>query len=232
MRIPFFKSDSPEKGHFIVFKEHKLIYARVPKVANSSIKTALTSLVKINPVGNLKPTNDRFWNECTYGATAMCDSRGALKLRPGFFSFTFVRDPLDRLISCYTNKFIANEHLSGYVLSLGYRKDMSFSEFVIHTCNIPDKNRDVHVRSQSAMMLFADGTSPEFIGKYENLDHDWKRLIEILEKRGLLNIGPLPNINSRKIHRKEINYSVDTAVLDRIKQTYRRDYELFYPHLL
>lgn len=95
--------------HFVVIHRHKVIYGRVPKVANTAIKEILAQNVPRVATRGLRPTNDAYWNHCTRGETALVSpQRAAHLVRQGYFCFSFVRDPVERAISCYSNKFVRN----------------------------------------------------------------------------------------------------------------------------
>jgi len=136
---------------FIHIKRYSLVYARVPKVANSSIKTCLARLVNVTPVEDLKPTNDRFWRECTNGEAELLGGRAYAARFDEFFSFSFIREPRDRLLSCYVNKIVANGATGGFE-PRGYRADMSFDDFVAHTCSLEVREMDVHTQPQSFLI--------------------------------------------------------------------------------
>ena len=77
-----------------------------PKVANSSIKATLCKLLNQQPNGGIKTTADRFWRENTHGETQLVTPQQARRLRSSHFSFSFVRNPFDRLVAAYNNKIL------------------------------------------------------------------------------------------------------------------------------
>ena len=95
--------------HFIHIKELNLLYGRVPKVANTSIKAVLCRLLTKEPDNDIKTTSDRFWRDSTHQQTELLSPGQARKLRSTHFSFSFVRNPFDRLVAAYNNKVIEIE---------------------------------------------------------------------------------------------------------------------------
>ena len=87
---------STSERHFILFRDIPLMYARVPKVANSSIKASLCRLLNEEPEGDMKTTADKFWKDHTHGETSLITPQQARRLRRTHFSFSFVRNPFDR----------------------------------------------------------------------------------------------------------------------------------------
>ena len=90
---------STSERHFILFRDIPLMYARVPKVANSSIKASLCRLLNEEPEGDIKTTADKFWKDHTHGETSLITPQQARRLRKTHFSFSFVRNPFDRLVA-------------------------------------------------------------------------------------------------------------------------------------
>ena len=80
--------------HFIHIKELNLLYGRVPKVANTSIKAVLCRLLTKEPDNDIKTTSDRFWRDSTHQQTELLSPGQARKLRSTHFSFSFVRNLL------------------------------------------------------------------------------------------------------------------------------------------
>lgn len=91
----------------IALHEYKAIYFFIPKVACTSLKKAMGEVLgiyqrtwreRLNPFGSPKVLNEQYYHWQHYpfvtDATLFND----------YFKFTFVRNPWDRLISCYYNK--------------------------------------------------------------------------------------------------------------------------------
>jgi len=80
--------------------------------------------------------------------------RSLNKKQLSYFLFTFVRDPYDRILSCYINKFlqykerfIYEDYLMGYL-----KENDSFEDFVRKVAVIPDTLSDEHFRSQYSIL--------------------------------------------------------------------------------
>jgi Sulfotransferase family. len=92
--------------HFICFRSLPLLYGRVPKVANSSIKAALSRLIDLPSTKGVRTTADSFWMDGTEGQTSMVNNTTARMCRGKHFCFSFVRNPFDRQGSAYNNKIL------------------------------------------------------------------------------------------------------------------------------
>ena len=106
--------------HFIHIKHLNLLYGRVPKVANTSIKAVLCRLLPQKPNRGIKTTSDRFWRDYTHQQTELLSPGQARKLRSTHFSFSFVRNPFDRLVAAYNNKVIEIEAPPHVALRCGW----------------------------------------------------------------------------------------------------------------
>ena len=131
--------------HFIRMKRHNLLYGRVPKAANSSIKAALCRLLSEMPPKGTKTTSDKFWQHETNQETELITLRRARKYRRSHFSFSFVRNPFDRLIAAYNNKVIEIETPPLPMQNMGVTHGMSFEAFLDVLIETPFKHYDVHV---------------------------------------------------------------------------------------
>ncbi|BDS08460.1 hypothetical protein NT6N_35000 [Oceaniferula spumae] len=137
--------------------------------------------------------------------------------------FTFVRNPLSRLYSCYANKVLDAGKSGGKLPfeALGVTADMSFDEFVQIVATIPDERAERHFRSQ-AWFLSADGKLiTDYIGKIERFNEDWE---ELREKFGM---PPSPHNNRSSMGKADFStfYSKESYRL--ATERYRGDIELF-----
>ena len=156
----------------------------VPKVACSSIKTALL------PIFGMEEPPDG-----AYGVHALFDDSphqiekaalvaGRRSTYRDHFKFVFVRNPYDRLVSCWAQKLAPGAHGEGIGLKYGEERlwvGMSFEEFAETVCRVPDERANGHFRSQH---IIACGNGPkkrvlaDFVGRYERLDEDFAHVAE------------------------------------------------------
>jgi chondroitin 4-sulfotransferase 11 len=111
---------------------------------------------------------------------------GTGPLFPGLFAFAFVRDPWDRLVSCYRDKIVGEvDGFTYFTVRPGvanclarfdaFVAGMSFDEFVRAVASIPDEKADVHFRSQHTFVTDEAGQlAVDFIGRYERLTEDFR----------------------------------------------------------
>lgn len=210
---------------FIHLRPLSLVYARIPKVANSSIKNVLASLIATNPAEGLKPTNDRFWRVCTGEDADWLNAADYTSLYNDCLSFTFVREPMDRLFSCYVNKILANGCRKPFS-SRGYRADMDFNGFVAHTCSMEPGDMEVHTQPQAYLASDNLGRLPHFVGCYERLDADWTRLVNLCKTRGHALPDTLPVLNRRTEAKQGVSRKVSDETLRMFRAKFREDLEM------
>ena len=225
-------------SHIIALHDYRAIYMAVPKVANTSIKAAVSPLA----------TADHEWIDSERAGDSdrsvyrrERNNLFALNIRllkhqvkayDEYYVFAFVRNPWDRLVSCYKDKLA-----SGSVLEQGRLKQprqdsrplgrqfpagMEFSEFVREVGRTPDTKANRHFRSQYTFLTDRNGALlPDFIGRYESLSEDFAR---IMERIGAPQAA-LPHI--RRSDSTEYRDYYTTALVDIVAERYRTDTELF-----
>lgn len=192
----FDKNYYQERNVFVNDNENA-IYFFIPKVACTSLKTVLMELGYERVI--LKAINPKKYS----------------------FRFTFVRNPYDRLVSAYKDK--VRKPCETGVISYNYKllkEDMSFKDFVRAVHKTPDDKIDRHFRSQYWSLKDDEGgIYPDFIGKFENIQEDYKKLMNNL---GIENPPELPHRRNSKKGNYMDYYDEETK-----KLVYERYYEDF-----
>ncbi|MCF3640569.1 sulfotransferase family protein [Rhizobium sp. TRM95111] len=221
-----------KRQSIIVLKDHNLAYVRVPKAANSSIKQALASLMvpDIDEKTLRGTTKDDFWKKHPGSDIVML--RDFRKTYPRFFCFTFVRNPYDRLVSCYQNKLQENENASQNMKRMGIEHGMPFDLFVRKVAATPDRRVDVHLRSQAGMLLDWRGrVVADYVGRVETIGDDWQALNTMLCARGMPVLRDLGLVNASRSERSELGQLYTPELRSLVHGRYRRDFALFYPEV-
>ena len=216
--------------HYILFQRIPLIYARVPKVANSSVKAALTRLLEQPPEEGYRTTADAMWRKGTHGETTMVDALAARQRRSSHFIFSFVRNPFDRLVSAYNNKLVENDHLSTAMQRMGLERHMSFERFLQVVADTADEDLDVHLLPQSAILCLDGVPIPRFIGHMEQMGDHWQLLRKRMRQAGLPALGKLPSKNVRRGSSDDVHhYFNQPRLIDIAYSRYQQDVDTFYP---
>ena len=220
---------SASTRHFILFRDIPLMYGRVPKVANSSIKASLCKLLSEKPDGGLKTTADRFWRQNTHDETKLITAAQARRLRETHFSFSFVRNPFDRLVAAYNNKIMEIDDVPSPMQKMGLYHAMPFKEFIKLVCEADPTEMDNHIRPQAEILITDKKLVPKFVGRMEHIDDHWKRLRNRMKLEDLPTLGYLPKKNVRRDERKDIvNYFKTSTLIDQVLERYAIDFKRFY----
>jgi len=209
----------------IALPDYQAVYIDIAKVASSSIKSYLSAALGI------AETSDNP-HETDFPRPLNSEPTGH-RLYPGFYTFAFVRNPWDRLVSCYRDK-IAGE-VQGYTAFAdngvanclarfdAFSADMSFIDFAHAVASIPDQQADEHFRSQADYLTNARGSlAVDFVGRYETLNADFARIVKQL---GLPEEFELPRLQAASPANYADFYTLETREL--IGERYARDIALF-----
>jgi len=215
---------SPEQVIYVSHR-YKFFYYEVPKAACSSIKFFIVQIDGIEKDGpgvhSLKiPTLSSF------------EARSALY--KNYFYFTFVRNPYDRLVSCYVDKVHRPALLNreDYLFSSGEYKEflnrygkldfkqMSFGDFVEFVTRIPDRHCNRHFMPQHYLV---DPDKVDFIGHLENFDRDF---LHLRKQVGLPDDAPYPEKLNATRHDHYRTYYND-ELREMVARKYNRDLEIF-----
>ena len=135
----------------------------------------------------------------------------------GYFKFGFVRNPWDRLVSCWRDKIIRTNYFRLADSELEQMQD--FRAFVKFVETFDLQNCDPHLRLQSALM---DLNMVNFVGRMERFDEDFRIVLQQLNL-------PDREIERKNVsqHRKPYPYYYDTELRERVRKMYRKDIQLF-----
>jgi chondroitin 4-sulfotransferase 11 len=213
-----------EPGFTILLERYGAVYVDIAKVASSSLKAAFAAVLGLD-LGNV----DGNPHELEYPRPTIVDPTGN-RMFPGMYAFAFVRNPWDRLVSCYRDK-IAGEvadfttmSASGVARCLArfdaFWAGMPFEAFVRAVAAIPDADADEHFRSQHCNLTNAHGDiAVDFVGRYENLQSDFLRVARTI---GLPPGITLPRLQSNP---RRVDYAAfyTTATRDVVAARFARD---------
>lgn len=210
-------------GSFTV-PELNIAFIPNPKVANQSIKLAIAKKLDPNFKGDQHLANWQY------------NSNRNLNKFTGF-KFGFIRNPLARLYSCYTQKIVLsartyNQPILFWRYGNIFFKEMSFEDFIMAVSRIPDWYSDIHFRSQYHYFYYKQSLLVDYLGKFENIKSDWRTINSYCE------IGELPHLNSSRRSNWQSAYTKNTASIamqryktDIEKFGYKAELEEYYNHL-
>ncbi len=179
----------PQSSLFFSFLKYKAVYFRVPKTASTSI---LISLRQTDSVERCVEYDER------------C------------FKFTFVRNPFDRLASCY--RHIVQRGICEIAPGCsGMHQGMSFDEFVDAIVDIDVDKMNIHFRPQYTFLP----KKVDYIGKFESLNEDFA---EITQKIG---IKPVPELLKENSTQKTIYNIYTKEIIEKVLKIYEKDFSRF-----
>ncbi len=180
--------------------------------------------------GDQPVSRDRNWATKAPHAYFLTASE-ARRSFPDLLLFSFVREPLSRLASCYRSKIVRPNMMHDSLRREGLGKGTTFPQFVRHVCRRSDWRSNIHYRSQAHILRGAGGLAPDFIGRVEQMEQDWRRLSDVLNERGN---APLPPLPRRKASVKDAQmksgdlFEGDEDLMDQARRRYASDIALFY----
>ncbi|MBC7855028.1 MAG: sulfotransferase family 2 domain-containing protein, partial [Pirellulaceae bacterium] len=199
----------PEK-HFVASEQFQFLYIPIEKVACSALKSWVIELAEGQGAANCVDSNAHIRSRYELQAQPAEVQRRWLHDKR-LFRFAFVRNPWDRLVSGFLNKFVpwkspaqkfAEEHArrlrwsrainwmsAGWLCSSGkassqrWREELTFRQFVAELRQRNPCRFDLHWRPQHLFL----GTQPlDFLGRFENLEDDFRTLCQKLNFSGNL----------------------------------------------
>ena len=184
-----------------------MIYVPIPKAANGSVKQALAEKTG----KNFRLSAHKYkWDLIELSKVS----------KSSYFSFTIVRNPLFRLLSCYIQKTIIKDpFLNFWKYGNLIFQNMSFEEFVDFVVNTPDYLADRHFKSQHTFLYLNNKVIVDYVGKIETLQLDWEYLSKKLDFPPIQHLNKSNEVKFLNLYNKEI--------ANKVKQRYSKDIELF-----
>jgi hypothetical protein len=160
---------------------------------------------------------------------------GELGAFAGWYRFGFVRNPWDRLVSCYLNKILPDPGMAMPTFADGipitfrrygtFRAGMSFPDFAQAVARIPDEDADDHFRSQHA--FFAHRGRALTIDEIARFEDAPAAFDQVLARLGLT-VAALPQEKRSRGRRPYVDYyGDDRALIDLVGARYATDVERF-----
>lgn len=206
----------------IVCHPYKFIYFPVPKVACSSMKILIAQLCELEQ------------KSCPHIIDFEFVSAQHLDNYPDYHCFTVVRNPWDRLVSCYKDKIHHFSETNNGRLFLGFKRynqifrvkafypKMPFDQFVKAVSLIPDRLSDEHFRSQTRLIGTPKGSlTVTKVAKLENLNLDLADIFTTLN---------IPNIEIAKTNQTnpaQYRDYYNSRLKNIVARRYRSDIEIF-----
>lgn len=157
---------------FYILEDRKLVFISVPKVACSSILSAIASSYQVKLQSALH--SDPFWQIV----------RGTLSAQQQTYDkFAFVRNPFARIVSCYKHKILRVRMQSQteqvpYLFQKFLPLESTFDEFINVISRVPDCHAEQHFKSQYAILYEGGRLLPDWVGRFETLAASWAEIAQ------------------------------------------------------
>lgn len=225
--------DKPPKlkyysGRHVILDDYRAAYLEIPKVACTSIRYFLAEILGIlNEIEPIYANYHRFPQASSLEELFLTRYKDYLK-------FSFVRNPWDRLVSCFANKIRSDGRNNdlykdgvavGFVRYGVFHSKMSFEEFAEVVSQIKDEESNPHFLSQHHFLLDPNANvATDFVGRFETLQSSFDELCDLLKLQRTV----LPHKNFSK-SLKERHYSefYSPRLRELIAKRYEKDIELF-----
>ncbi|MBW1860709.1 MAG: sulfotransferase family 2 domain-containing protein [Deltaproteobacteria bacterium] len=139
------------------------------------------------------------------------------KLYEDYFKFAFVRNPWDRLVSCWHNKVLRINHFKFDDVELARMR--KFEHFVDYVSRLDIENCNNHLRLQCTLI---DLDHVDYLGRFETFSDDLRFVFQQLDMPS----ARLPHKNKSSRQKDYREYYSD-GLRERVYQIYRKDMQIF-----
>jgi len=208
----------------IVGLKQDFVYYQIPKVGCSTIKACIAKsegrdLINEDP------------HDTPFAYTTVDDS-----IRLDCFKFAFIRNPINRLYSCWKDKICERLDLTRpaatgedtgklapqFARYTGLYRNMPFEEFAAYVCLIPDAHADDHFISQYAYITSEEGQIIPSCARFEDLHTVWPHIASRIGLRTDLDhyqrssSRAQPELPESLESNLKIRYAIDFTIWDQI----------------
>ena len=194
----------------IYIKDYNLLFFKIPKVAITSIWQ-----VSANLLGH------QLTQEAQLRKFGLPSIRSQdLYKYPEVYKVAFIRNPWERLLSCYLQKKKKKETI--FFDRNGLNKAMTFEEFGYAVCQIPDHKADRHFRSQYTFIYDHESRLlANFVGDFSSFEKDLNTVLKNVNAPKVT----IPHYNKTS-HSKYMDYYSE-ELKEAVGQRYKLDLEIF-----
>lgn len=226
--------------HVIVSDKYKLLYCYIPKVACTQWKKIFL-ILHDRTQGIQYNDHEKYHEKWRFNILSQYSEVAIKKRLRHYYKFLFVREPFERLLSGFEDKFVSNiwnwaetpRHTSE-ILSR-YRKEypnttdeISLTKFIYYVLSLRDEARNEHWQSYGSL-CHPCAVDYDFIGHFENLQQEAPYF---LKKTGLDSVITFPPIKSLNTSRKVLDRfsKVPQHMILQLGNAFKDDLEMFnYP---
>lgn len=210
-------------SRIIVEPELKFVYIRIPKAANSTVTKLILNCMHKN---QYKAAEYNHNYKKSFKNAKQVTLKQARLAKKNYVFFVVVRNPYDRILSAYLNKFSKEKYVKRFGKQIAEAGDgnLNFKSFCYYLCQ-NNLYKNPHWIPQSEY-IWPSYERLDYIGKVENLKNDLENIfLEVFDNCNIDTTyvyGPEPtNANSKK----DEYYDKETKKI--INKLYANDFKMF-----
>lgn len=136
-----------------------------------------------------------------------------------YFKFAFVRNPFDRLVSCWLNKVVGRKKNTFGVNHETWQEMQTLSGFIDYVETLDLQTCNVHLRSQSSLI---DLSVIDYVGRMETFSADCREVFNLIG----VELNTLESKNKTKSRTRYQDYYNEDDV-QRVYKLYQKDCQIF-----
>jgi len=226
--------------HVIVSDKYKLLYCYIPKVACTQWKKVFL-ILHDKTQGIQHNEHEKYHEKWRFNILSQYSEEEIRKRLRHYYKFLFVREPFERLLSAFEDKFVSNiwnwAETPGHIREMlsRYRKEypnatdeITLTKFIYYVLSQRDGARNEHWQSHGSL-CHPCAVDYDFIGHFENLQQEAPY---VLRKTGLDSVIDFPPIKSLNTTRKMLDRfsKVPQHMILQLGNAFKDDLEMFnYP---
>jgi len=222
----------PLRNHvYLAFPKHNIAYARIAEPAFHMLRPVLHRLAgteALLPAHGVNYGRQAGTERLLFhGDVELLTARELKKRYPHMKVVAWVQDPMHRLAYCFDKIIVKSEELPAYYSERHFSKGMSAREFVGQVAAISDLEADNLFRSQSASLIYKGVLTADLVLQVE----DFERSLAEFLTQSVQAVAPFPAATyrlSNYVSRTTLQAFNDTVLVQKLRQRYRTDYEMFY----
>jgi len=206
---------------------HRAVFLEVPKAGCTVVKTIL----QYSENGGRAPEGqDSVHKRATSPLSAPfrddLDLDDLFGPESDFFTFTFVRNPYSRALSCYLEKIVGKRHLSDVrrpKLGIPLDAEVSFREFLEAVARQKPRGMDIHWAPQATLAAFGK-IQHGFVGRFESFGSDLRWVIDRLGLEAPAELVDRPTSHTTNARDRLMEYYEDERCGALVREIYRDDF--------
>lgn len=221
----------------LISLKNRFVFARIPKVANSSIKNLIYRMESFHPQQKIREnlTHDIHYGPVIRPSMLGFNSRllNRALFSKAFFRFTFVRNPYARALSNYLDRYMdkhstVRHQINASATRLGLipngEEILPFPIYLTALSKMEPTGMDIHLTPQVREAM-TDLIPYDFVGSFENLAEDLAWVAQRIWQVGEIDLGFQSPSRTNAADRLRDSYTSREIAL--VNSIYAADFETF-----